>query len=74
MVYSHSFSRYHPHHHKLTEEQTKGGAFGMLVIEDDYSQLKSWTRPENEKILQISNADTLLGNGFSPERKFASNT
>ncbi len=58
---------YHPHYHTLTNEQTSSGAFGLLIIEDNQSDINSWARIANEKLLQISNTGTLLGNGSSNE-------
>lgn len=58
---------YHPHYHTLTNEQTSGGAFGMLIIEDNQNDISSWARIPNEKILQISDTGSLLGNGLSNE-------
>eukprot|EP01083_Nonionella_stella_P200057 733058_1 len=59
---------YHPHHHKSTDAQTAGGAFGMIIIEDDYDEIEAWARPENEKLLQISSTDSdVLGNGNGSE-------
>jgi FtsP/CotA-like multicopper oxidase with cupredoxin domain len=59
---------YHPHFHGLTNEQTAGGAFGMLIIEDDPSTLEdsgaTWAAlPDQGVLLQISDAGGLLGNG-----------
>ena len=45
---------YHAHHHGLAEMQVGGGAYGMLIVEDNdslHSSLPSWT--ENELLLQI---------------------
>ena len=63
---------YHPHYHTLTNDQTSGGAFGMLIIEDNYNQLNAWAHPENEKLLQISNTGSVLGNGSDSEGEFTS--
>ncbi len=56
---------YHPHYHTLTNAQTAGGAFGMLIIEDDTSQLNAWAHPQNELLLLVSDTGTVLGNGNS---------
>jgi hypothetical protein len=54
--------------HELTNEQTGGGAFGMLIIEDNDPTLGAWARPQNELILQISDIGSgALGNGNSNE-------
>ena len=59
---------YHPHWHTKTTEQTSGGAFGMIIIDDDYSQLKPWAHPENELLLQVSKTGgSVLGNGNPDE-------
>ena len=59
---------YHPHYHALTSNQTQSGAFGMLIIDDDYSQLNSWAHPQNELLLLVSDmATSLLGNGHRNE-------
>ncbi len=58
---------YHPHYHEFTDEQTSGGAFGMLIIEDNQNDINAWARIENEKLLQISDTGTLLGNGSTNE-------
>jgi FtsP/CotA-like multicopper oxidase with cupredoxin domain len=56
---------YHSHHHGSTEEQVTGGAYGLLIVEDNPildPTLPSWTK--NELLLQIAiNWNTLLGNG-----------
>eukprot|EP00985_Skeletonema_marinoi_P000202 scaffold60_cov137-Skeletonema_marinoi.AAC.1 len=55
---------YHPHYHTLTDDQIAGGAFGMIIIDDDYSQLNSWARPPNELLLLVSDIESsVLGNG-----------
>lgn len=61
---------YHPHYHTLTNVQTSGGAFGMLIIDDDYNQLNSWAHRENEKLLQISTTDGTQGNGSDSEGEY----
>jgi hypothetical protein len=54
--------------HELTAEQTGGGAFGMLIIEDNLQNLNSWAHPQNELILQISDIGSgTVGNGNSNE-------
>lgn len=58
---------YHPHYHTETTAQTGGGAFGMLIIEDNQNAINNWAQVPNEKLLQISNAGSLLGNGLSNE-------
>ncbi len=59
---------YHPHYHALTNNQTHSGAFGMLIIDDDYSQLNSWAHPQNELLLLVSNmGGSVLGNGIRNE-------
>ena len=60
---------YHPHyHHGFTRDQIAGGAFGMIIIEDDYSQLNSWAHPRNELLLQVSNTrSTMRGNFIASE-------
>ena len=56
---------YHAHHHGLSEKQVGGGAFGMLIVEDNTNLdpvLPSWA--ENERLLQVvSTPDGLVGNG-----------
>ena len=56
---------YHAHHHGLSEKQVGGGAFGMLIVEDNTNLdpvLPSWA--ENEHLLQVvSTPDGLIGNG-----------
>lgn len=56
---------YHPHYHALTVDQMQSGAaFGMLIIDDDYSQLNSWAHPHNELLLLVSDMGaSVLGNG-----------
>eukprot|EP00986_Skeletonema_menzelii_P012952 scaffold7315_cov119-Skeletonema_menzelii.AAC.2 len=46
---------YHPHYHPLTNNQTQSGAFGLMIIDDDYSQLNSWAHPQNE--LRVSTVE-----------------
>lgn len=58
---------YHPHYHTLTNGQTSGGAFGMIIIEDDVTQLDAWARPENELLLLVSDTGSVLGNGLDNE-------
>lgn len=59
---------YHPHYHEFTDDQTDGGAFGMIVIEDDISQIRPWAHPQNEILLQISDAGgDVKGNGLVEE-------
>ena len=58
---------YHPHLHGMTNVQTGGGAFGMLIIEDDPNE-NTLTLPDNEKLLQISAlTKSVLGNGNTDE-------
>ena len=54
---------YHSHLHEETNEQVDGGAFGMLIIEDDPSTIYPWAWPDNEILLLISNTDKVRGNG-----------
>lgn len=57
---------YHPHYHTVTNAQVSGGAFGLLVIEDNednYSHLAAWAHRENEKLLQIASSPSLGANG-----------
>ena len=58
---------YHPHYHALTVDQTQAGAaFGMLIIDDDYSQLNSWAHPHSELLLLVSDmgmGTSVLDNG-----------
>jgi len=55
---------YHSHYHTLTNDQTQSGAFGMMIIDDDYSRLNSWAHPRNELLLLVSNmGSSVLGNG-----------
>jgi len=59
---------YHPHYHTLTNGQTAGGAFGMIIIDDDYSQLNAWAHPQNELLLLVSDiGSSVLGNGYTNE-------
>ena len=58
---------YHPHYHTLTNAQTNGGAFGMIIIDDNYSHLNDWAHPKNELLLQVSDTGTTLGNGLDDE-------
>lgn len=58
---------YHPHYHTLTNDQTAGGAFGMIIIEDNTSQLNAWAHPQNELLLLVSDTGNVLGNGNSNE-------
>ena len=49
---------YHAHHHGHTEEQVLGGAFGMLIVEDNLDlnpDTPIWVI--NERILQIWYSD-----------------
>lgn len=56
---------YHPHYHTLTNAQVSGGAFGMLIIDDNQNDVNDWGSVDNEKILQISNTGSLMGNGVT---------
>ena len=60
---------YHPHHHGTTADQVVGGAFGMIIIEDDPNTVGEWAHPDNELLLQISKTgpSSTLGNGNSNE-------
>lgn len=44
---------YHPHLHGRSNEQVAGGAFGMLVVEDDADEVNEWARPDNELFLLV---------------------
>eukprot|EP00957_Ditylum_brightwellii_P037397 2830041-Ditylum_brightwellii.AAC.1 len=33
---------YHPHYHTAANKQTGGGAFGMLIIDDNYDEVNYW--------------------------------
>ena len=57
---------YHPHPHGRSEEQVVGGAFGMLIVEDNQGEIESgipdWA--SNELLLQIAYIDgAVWGNG-----------
>jgi FtsP/CotA-like multicopper oxidase with cupredoxin domain len=57
---------YHPHHHPLVEEQVNGGAFGLIIVDDNRSlnpNVPQWA--QYERVLQIfrSNQDRFLANG-----------
>ena len=56
---------YHAHYHGSTEQQVEGGAYGMLIVEDNLNlnpNLPSWTR--NELLLQaVETFDGIIGNG-----------
>ena len=55
---------YHPHNHGNVNGQVSGGAFGMLIIDDTSNTLQPWaSEVNNEKVLLISNAGSLLANG-----------
>mmetsp|Transcript_12949 Transcript_12949/g.19336 ORF Transcript_12949/g.19336 Transcript_12949/m.19336 type:complete len:378 (+) Transcript_12949:503-1636(+) len=59
---------YHPHYHTLTNGQTAGGAFGMIIIDDDYSKVHAWAHPQNELLLLVSDiGNSVLGNGITNE-------
>ena len=59
---------YHPHYHTETQAQTAGGAFGMIIIDDDYNQVNDWARPENELLLQVGDlGNSVFGNGLTNE-------
>ena len=60
---------YHPHFHGHSVEQVTGGAFGMLIIEDNaaFEGIPEWAK--NELLLQISKIDgNVLGNGNVEEQ------
>ena len=45
---------YHPHYHGKTNEQVAGGAFGMIIVEDDDEELSDWaSNVENERLLMV---------------------
>lgn len=56
---------YHAHHHGVAEAQIGGGAYGMLIVEDNtnlHMSLPSWA--ENELLLQIVQTEqSVKGNG-----------
>ena len=56
---------YHAHHHGTTEEQVQGGAYGMLIVEDNTNlnpNIPDWAR--NELLLQaVETFDGIIGNG-----------
>jgi hypothetical protein len=51
-----------PHYHGEVDDQTSGGAFGMIVVEDESDQISSWAYPDNEILLQISDTGSLKAN------------
>ena len=60
---------YHAHHHGNTEKQVRGGAFGMLVVEENEllnQDIPDWAR--NDVVLQISRMKGhFFGNGHPYE-------
>lgn len=64
---------YHPHFHSMSNEQTSGGALGMLIVDDNYNELNTWAWPDNEFLLLISVLNGwVLGNGsnWEGEKKY----
>mmetsp|Transcript_25597 Transcript_25597/g.38383 ORF Transcript_25597/g.38383 Transcript_25597/m.38383 type:complete len:430 (+) Transcript_25597:72-1361(+) len=60
---------YHPHYHTAANKQTGGGAFGMLIIDDNYDAVNYWAHTSNELLLQIfKSGSSLLANGNSNEK------
>jgi len=51
---------YHPHRHTLTNLQLSGGAFGMLIIEEQEDLLKSLTRREQRRVSAWLEKELLL--------------
>lgn len=62
-------SWYHAHHHGFTEAQVTGGAFGMVIVEDNPNitpDVPAWA--SNELLLQISRiAGSVYANGNTDE-------
>ena len=56
---------YHAHHHGSTEQQVQGGAYGMLIVEDNKvlnPDTPAWA--QNELLLQVVETfDGIVGNG-----------
>lgn len=56
---------YHPHKHGTTAPQTAGGAFGMIIVNEEANSVPEWATIDNELVLQISNSTDghVYGNG-----------